>query len=84
MPARAHFGSPFHVTFFLFGWQTLADPTCITTNLQSVAPGRAFGEEHAIPLLESLQEAIVRGYGAEMYAKMVQLAKDELGGNALP
>ena len=43
-------------------------------------PGRAFGKEHNISLLESSREGFVRAYGQELYDKLLVLAEERTEG----
>lgn len=44
---------------------------------EECAPGRELGAKLRMPLVESLKEAIVRAYGAELYERMAALARGE-------
>ncbi len=44
------------------------------------APGRARGQRESVPLLETVQEALERAYGAECVTDMMAIAKELRGG----
>lgn len=75
------FRKPLSCHLFPIRVANFGGPYLYYDQFEECAPGRAYGQEHSIPLLESLKDAIVRGYGLEMYNKMVQLANGTLLGD---